>query len=94
MKKKDGTSPFDDYNERGDVVNLLQEHGWKAVGNKGAKTIFLRPGQTTSQSSGNYDSDKNWFSVFTTSTEFEPCKAYLPYAVYAMLECNNDYSGC
>lgn len=92
VKKKDGLSPFDDYNERGDVVNLLQEHGWKVVGNKGAKTIFLRPGQTTSQSSGNYDSDKNWFSVFTTSTEFEPCKAYLPYAVYAMLECNNDYS--
>lgn len=40
VKKKDGLSPFDDYNERGDVVNLLQEHGWKVVGNKGAKTIF------------------------------------------------------
>lgn len=91
-KKKDGLSPFDDYNERGDVVALLQEHGWKIVGTKGAKTVFLRPGQTTSHSSGNFDSDKNWFSVFTTSTEFEPCKAYLPYAVYAMLECNNDFS--
>lgn len=91
-RKKEGLSPFDDYNDRGDVIGLLQENGWKVVGTKGAKTIFLRPGQTTSHSSGNFDSDKNWFSVFTTSTEFEPSKAYLPYAVYAMLVCNNDFS--
>ena len=88
----EGLSVFDDYNNRGDVVALLQEHGWKVVGTKGNKTVFLRPGQTTSQSSGNFDHDKNWFSVFTTSSEFEPEKAYLPYAVYAVLECNKDYS--
>lgn len=90
--KKDGLSPFEDYNQRGDVVALLEGHGWRIVGNKGAKTIFLRPGQTTSQSSGNYDRDKNWFSVFTTSTEFNPQHAYLPYAVFATLECNGDFS--
>jgi hypothetical protein len=92
VKKGEGLSPFDDYNQRGDVVALLAEHGWKVVGQKGAKTVFLRPGQTTSQSSGNYDSEKNWFSVFTTSTEFDPQTAYLPYAVFAKLECNNDFS--
>jgi hypothetical protein len=90
--KKAGLSVFDDYNLRGDVCLLLQEHGWKLVSNKGQKTIFLRPGQATSQTSGNFDHSKNWFSVFTTSTEFEPQKAYLPYAVYAVLECNKDYS--
>jgi len=92
IEKTKGLSPFDDYNDRGDVVGLLQEHGWKVVGQKGKKTIFLRPGQTTSQSSGNFDHDKNWFSVFTTSSEFEPQHAYLPYSVYATLECNKDYS--
>lgn len=91
-EKTKGTSVFDDYNKRADVVALLQEHGWKVVGQKGRKTIFLRPGQTTSQSSGNFDHDKNWFSVFTTSSEFEPMKAYLPYAVYATIECNKDFS--
>lgn len=90
--KTKGLSPFEDYNQRADVVDLLQKHGWKVVGNKGNKTIFLRAGQTTSQSSGNYDHDKNWFSVFTTSTEFEPQRAYLPYAVFAYLECNKDFS--
>jgi hypothetical protein len=88
---QEGLSTFEDYNQRGDVVALLQEHGWKIVGQKGQKTIFLRPGQTTSQSSGNFDHEKNWFSVFTTSSEFEPETAYLPYAVYAYLECNKDF---
>ncbi len=87
-----GLSPFDDYNERGDVVSLLEKHGWKVLSNKGNKTIFLRPGQTSAASSGNYDHNKKWFSVFSTSTEFEPMKAYLPYAVYSLLECKNDFS--
>jgi len=91
-EKTKGLSSFDDYNERGDVVALLQNHGWQVVGQKGRKTVFLRPGQTTSQSSGNFDHDKNWFSVFTTSTEFEPMKAYLPYAVFSTLECNKDFT--
>ena len=91
IEKTKGLSPFDDYNERGDVVALLQSHGWKVVGNKGNKTLLLRPGQTSAQTSGNYDHEKNWFSVFTTSSEFEPQKAYLPYAVFAKLECNDDF---
>lgn len=90
--KTKGLSSFEDYNERGDVVGLLENNGWRVVGQKGSKTIFLRPGQTTSQSSGNYDHEKKWFSVFTTSTEFEPEHAYLPYAVYAVLECNKNFS--
>lgn len=91
-EKTKGLSSFGDYNERGDIVSLLETHGWKVVNQKGQKTIFIRPGQTTSSSSGNYDHDKGWFSVFTTSTEFEPAKAYLPYAVFAVLECNKDFS--
>lgn len=91
LPKLKGISPFDAYNATEDVIDLLQSHGWQLVKQKGSKIIFLRPGQTTALSSGNFDRDKNWFSVFTTSTEFEPQKAYLPYAVFAVLECNKDY---
>jgi hypothetical protein len=87
-----GLSPFEDYNRRGDVITLLQSHGWKIVSTKGKKTVFLRPGQTTSASSGNFDHEKNWFSVFTTSTDFKAETAYLPYAVFARLECKMDFS--
>lgn len=92
IPKTSGISSFEDYNQRGDVVQLLQEHGWKYVHKKGSKIHFLRPGQSTAQTSGNFDTDKNWFSVFTTSSEFEPQRAYMPYAVFAKLECNNDFS--
>jgi hypothetical protein len=77
-----GLSTFDDYNNRCDVVALLESHGWRVVTNRGKKTHMLRPGQTTSQTSGNYDHEKKWFSE----------KAYLPYAVYAVLECNKNFS--
>lgn len=86
-----GLSPFEDYNERADVVSLLESHGWKAVKSNSSKTFLLRPGQTTASHSGNYDHVKRWFSVFTTSSEFEPTTPYLPYAVYAVLECQKDF---
>lgn len=92
IPKVKGKSSFEDYNDRGDVVTLLENHGWKAVGKKGSKVILLRPGQTSSQSSGNYDYAKKWFSVFSTSTDFDPQHAYQPYAVFAYLECNKDFS--
>ncbi len=92
LPKIKGKSSFEDYNDRGDVVSLLESHGWKAVGKKGSKVILLRPGQTSSQSSGNYDYAKKWFSVFSTSTDFDPQHAYLPYAVFAYLECDKDFS--
>lgn len=94
FSKTKGISSFDDYNNRGDVIALLEEHGWRTVprASRGTKTMFVRPGQTTAVTSGNYDSANNWFSVFTTSSEFEPEKAYLPYAVFAVLECNKNFS--
>lgn len=92
IEKTQGKSPFEDYNERGDVVQLLVNNGWKVVSTKGKKTMVLRSGNSTAKSSGNFDHERNWFSVFTTSTEFEPARAYLPYAVFAYLECNKDFS--
>lgn len=91
QKNIKGLSVFEDYNERCDVIALLEKHGWKAVKNQGQKTLLLRPGQTSASHSGNYDHNKKWFSVFTTSSEFEPTTAYQPYAVYAVLECQKDF---
>lgn len=91
-KQIKGLTSFEDYNNRADVVALLEKNGWQVVGRKGSKTLVLRPGDTSSASSGNYDESKNWFTVFSTSTEFEPETAYLPYAVFAFLECKKDFS--
>lgn len=88
--KEFGLSPFEDYNNRGDIVALLEKHNWKVISETNEKIIFRRPGKDVG-TSGNYNKDKKWFSVFTTSSIFEPEKAYQPYAVYAVLECNKDF---
>lgn len=87
-----GLSPGDDYNQRGDVIALLEEHGWKRVQHVHSKMHLRRPGQTSALTSGNFDYDTRWWSVFTTSTVFEPEKAYKPWHVFAILECSGDYS--
>lgn len=91
-QKGNGLSPFEDYDQRGDITQLLTSHGWKFVKNKGNKVHFQRPGQTSAETSGNYDTANGWFSVFTTSTEFDTNHGYRPYAVFAVLECNKDFS--
>jgi hypothetical protein len=91
--KEYGLSPFEDYNNRGDVVGLLEQHGWKVISENNEKVVFRRPGKDVG-TSGNYNKVKKWFSVFTTSSVFEPEKAYQPYAVYAVLECNKDFKEC
>lgn len=90
MKVK-GTSPWEDYDNRGDVISLLQSHGWSIVDERGPKVNLLRPGSSTSKYSGNYNRDYNLFSVFSTSTVFEANRGYKPSGVFAMLECNGDF---
>lgn len=85
-------SPLDDYNIRGDVIQLLQKHGWTVTGQTGNRTFLKRPGETDKRSSGSFNHELNYFSVFSTSTEFVPKAGYRPYAVYAMLECGGDFS--
>jgi hypothetical protein len=85
-----GLSPYDDYNKRGDVVGLLQKHGWKVTNDTRQRTYLLRPGGTSIHS-GSYNKELNLFSVFSTNTSFVPQKGYKPYAVYAILECNSDF---
>lgn len=89
--KQYSLSPFDDYNDRCDVVALLESHGWTVVKETNERIIFKRPGNTTSKTSGDYWKEKQWFSVFTTSSQFEPNKPYQPYAIYTMLECGGDF---
>lgn len=84
-------SPLDDYDQRGDVIDLLVKHGWSVVGYKNNRTLLKRPGDSEKFRSGDYNHELGLFSVFSTSTEFEPGRGYRPYAVYTMLECGGDF---
>lgn len=87
-----GLSVFDDYNQRGDVTGLLQQHGWKIIREQGQRIHLKRPGNTNSKVSGNWHTTKRIFYPFTSSTVFEQNKGYNATGVFALLECNNDFS--
>jgi len=84
-----GLTPWQDYNERGAVTDLLQAHGWTFLRTVKDNQHFCRPDKTGSTSA-------TWngttFYCFTSSTIFEPCKAYSASALFAFLECNKDFT--
>jgi len=84
-------SPFNDYNNRGDIVQLLERHGWTVIRKTTIKTYFRRPGNTDHDTSGDYNHQLGLFGVFSTSTEFKLRTGYRPYAVYAILECDGNF---
>ena len=84
-------NPFDAYHKTGDVLTLLENHGWKITGTKGnSKTYLLRPGGTLDRSA-EWDEEKRCLFVFTTSSVFEGDKHYNPSAILAKLKFNDDY---
>ena len=85
-----GLSPFEDYNQRGDIVGLLESKGWRVVNQQGQRINLLRPGSTDSKTSGNYHTGLKVLRVFSSSTEFNPDKGYSPSQVFSLLECNGD----
>jgi len=89
-----GDNPFENFNERGDALQLLLDQGWKPANvrtfNKGKDARLKRPGSPDSKSSGLYDRDSKLFNCFSTSTSFECNKAYTPANVFIEIECNGD----
>jgi Bifunctional DNA primase/polymerase, N-terminal len=89
--KSYGKTPWEDFNERGDVIYTLEKHGWTIAGHRGERIDLKRPGKTDSPCGGNFHTTKRTFYVFTTNSVFEPGRAYSPMAVYAILEHRGDF---
>ena len=85
-----GLTPFEAYNQSGDIVALLESKGWRVVNQSGQRINLLRPGQTDSKTSGNYHTGLRVLRVFSSSTEFNPDKGYSPSQVFSLLECSGD----
>lgn len=83
------TTPWDDYNSRGDIIGLLMRHGWSKVKETAARDYFRRPGKSKGISA-DYNHKLRLFKSFTTSSEFEVGHAYTHYGVFKMLECRGD----
>jgi len=86
-----GLTPWDDYNQRGPVTDLLQSHGWTYVRTIGDNQHFCRPDKTGT-TSGTWNESKRLFYCFTSSTGLEPSTAYSPTAMFTYFECNRDFT--
>jgi len=84
-----GATPGDDYNENGDVLALLLEHGWTENGKTQDGITLTRPGKTRGASASLCDGALYVFS--SNAPPFEPDEAYSPFATYALLRCGGDY---
>jgi hypothetical protein len=85
------TGCFDDYNNRGDVPELLQRNGWTYKGKSNGNEMYKRPGVTPTNWSAAWHPQKRIFYVFTSSTDFEKEKGYNASSVFCKLECNDDW---
>lgn len=88
-----GTSPFEDYNERGrgHALDLLIKHGWREVFTRGERVHLRRPGPTDSHTSGNFHTGLGVLYVFSTSVpEFNAGQGYSASSIFTILECHGD----
>jgi hypothetical protein len=93
IKYESKDTPFDQWNDEGDVLSMLVLEGWKVTGGFGPKKLLLRPGGE-GKWSADYDEQRRLFYVFTSSTEFEQGRAYNPSQVLTILKFNGDYGAC
>jgi replicative DNA helicase len=85
-------SPFDEYNQIADVVELLENHGWAVERQSGDRIYLKKQGASSNKTSAIYHSKHKFFYVFDTTPEFNKGKVYNPTAIYTILECNGDYN--
>jgi hypothetical protein len=81
--------PGDDFNQRGDLRQLLEQHGWQRV-RGGKNEYWRRPGKEHGWSASLRDNQLFVFS--SNATPFEPDRAYSPFSVYTLLEHGGDFA--
>lgn len=85
-------SPWDDFDQRGDISPPLEKNGWKEDHKTADRIYYTRPGKDRG-TSADYHKEKRLFKCWSTSQgDFEEQKAYSHTAVYAKLECSGDFA--
>ena len=80
--------PGDDFNQRGDIREMLRRHGWTLV-RSGDNEYWRRPGKPSGWSATLKD---NVFYVHSkNAAPFEDEIAYAPFSVFTLLEHHGDY---
>ena len=87
-----GFKPGTDYNERGDVLGLLQSYGWQVLAERHGMVPLRRPGKSHDFSATFGYAGTRMFYCFTSSAPpFEASTGYSPFGVYALLQHGGDF---
>lgn len=92
VSKNNTLRPGDDYDQRGDVRSLLQSHGWQYACRNEVNELWRRPGKKNCWSASLRISDRRFYIFSSNGHPFESNQDYRPFAVYATLEHNGDFS--
>jgi hypothetical protein len=89
-------TPWDDFNEKHDVRDIIERHGWKELprSENSKYHYYSKPDSKSGDIHGVVVKGENIFFTFTTATVFAEQKGYTPYAVLTMLEYSGDFSRC
>ena len=85
--------PGDDFNARGDLHGLLSDAGWQFCGVKGdGNEQWTRPGKDPRNGVSATYKDGSFYVFSSNAAPFEPNVKYSPFAVYATLRHNGDFT--
>lgn len=87
-------TPFQDYNRRCDLLDLMKQFGWSFVSHKASKIWLTKPGGKSKHVHAAIFTDSNLFYCFTTGTDFISEQAYKPAAILCFLQFNDDWKQC
>ena len=83
--------PGDDYNQRGNIRDLLLRYGWTYLEKKDGRELFRRPGKNSGGCSASLKDGV--FYVFSSNAHpFQSDKGYSAFQVYSLLVHNGDFT--
>lgn len=89
QKKTPGLKPGEDFNRRGDVRALLENHGWRRLKSSSQGELWARPG--ADHTSATLFGDGSLYVFSTNAHPFEHERSYSPFAIFATLNHAGDY---
>lgn len=82
--------PWTHFNASPEAERVLENNGWVLFKQSQKFTWYTRPGAKEKQVHAAFNRERRVYFIFTTSTNFESEKGYLPATALAMLQFNND----
>lgn len=86
-------SPWDDFNNRGDISAILQGLGWQEHKHKTADRIYyVRPGSKSGSVHASFSVSQRYFWAFTTNSDLDSEKSYKPVDLLCQFSFQGDKS--